>query len=185
MKSRLLIFIVVFGLMAVAAGWVYESRVRTEPDTAALEIPDNIDYFLTNMNYRAVDANGNLDYEFSSSRLEHRPLNDVSHIQQPSLSIYRDADRWQVDAQQGQLQHADNLLWLQRQVLMQKFGAIPFQLRTESIRFDPGRNLVRSDRRVLMLGRQARIEADTAVFDLASKVYRLGRTRAVYYDDES
>ena len=184
MKSRLFIFIVVIGLMALAAGWVYESRLRTMPDTAVPEIPDNIDYFLTNLNYRAVDADGNLEYEFSSSRLEHRPLNDISHIQLPSLKIYRDADRWQVNAELGELQHADNLLWLRRQVLMQKSGAIPFELRTESIQFDPARDLVRSDSGVLMQSRQARIEADTAVFDLAGKVYRLGKTRAVYYDDE-
>lgn len=181
MKSRVLIFVVVIGLIAVAAGWVYESRLRTKPDTGALEIPDNIDYFLTNLNYRAVDADGNLDYEFSSSRLEHRPLNDVSHIQLPSLNIYRETDRWRVNAQLGELRHADDLLWLRRQVLMQKSGAIPFELRTESIQFDPARNLVSSDSGVLMQSRQARIEADTAVFDLAGKVYRLGKTRAVYY----
>ncbi len=184
MKSRFFIFVVVFGLIAIATGWVYESRLRTKPDAAGLEIPNNIDYFLTNLNYREIDADGNLDYEFSGSRLEHRPLNDVSHIQMPAVRIYRDADRWQVHAQRGELHHAENLLWLRRDVSMQKFGAIPFELRTESIQFDPARDLVRSDSRVLMLSRQARIEADTAVFDLAGKVYRLGKTRAVYYDDE-
>lgn len=183
MKSRLLIFVLVFGLMAIAAGWVYESRLRKISDIAAPEIPDNIDYFMTNLNYRAIGADGELDYEFNSRRLEHRPLKDISHIQAPALSIYRD-DLWQVDAQQGELLHTDNLLWLRQQVLMQKSGPAAFELRTESLQFDPEKDLVRSDDSVFIKSPQARIEADNAVFDLAGGIYRLGKTRAVYFDAE-
>ena len=183
MIPRLLIFVLILGLMAVAVGWIYESRLRSKVETAALEIPDNIDYFLTNLNYRAVDADGALDYEFSSPRLEHRPLNDVSLIDTPALYIYRENDRWRVDALQGELQHASNLMWLRRQVIMQKTGESPFAITTESIQFDSERDLVRSETSLLMQTPQARIEAASAIFDLAGKVYRLSRARAVY-DDE-
>jgi len=184
MIPRLLIFVLILGLMAVAAGWIYESRLRSKVETVALEIPDNIDYFLTNLDYRAVNASGELDYEFSSPRLEHRPLNDVSLIETPALDIYRDSDRWRVDALQGELQHAQNLLWLRRQVIMQKSGLRPFEIRTESIQFDSGRDLMRSESSILMQSPQARIEAASAVFDLAEKVYRLRQARAVYYVEE-
>lgn len=185
MKSRILILVTILGILAVAAGWVYESRLRPGVETATLQIPENIDYFLTDLNYRAVNESGQLDYEFSSPRLEHRPFNDVSLIQVPALRIYRNANNWQVNAQQGELQHRDNLLWLRQQVVMQKNGADPFELFTESIRFEPNKNLVSSDTAVLMRSRQARIEAEAAVFDLAAGIYRLSKTRAVYYRGDS
>ena len=185
MKSRVLIFIIILGIGAVAVGWVYESRIRTRVETAELVIPDNIDYFLTDLKYRAMNESGNLDYEFSSRRLEHYPRNDVSFIETPSLQIYRDSDRWQVTAKRGEFQHRDNLLRLRDQVVMQKSGPDPIEMLTESIRFEPDRNLVSSEARVLMLGEQSRIEAERAVFDLDARVYWLTNTRAIYYHGNS
>ena len=185
MKSRALIFVLVLGIIAVAAGWIYESQLRSRIETVELIVPDNIDYFLTNLNYRAVNASGNLDYEFSSRRLEHYPRNDVSMIEIPALNIYRDSNHWRVNALQGELQHAGNLLWLREQVIMQKTGGDPFEILTESIRFEPGRDLVSSEKDVLMRSKQARIEAQAAVFDLAANVYTFTATRAVYYHGEN
>lgn len=184
MKLRLLIFILVLGVLAIAFGWIYESRLRAPAQPASLEIPDDIDYFLTDLNFRAVDADGRLDYEFESPRLEHRPLNDISLIERPALRIYRNAEHWRVSALQGELRHTENLIWLRRQVVMQKSGDVPLELRTESMRFDPERNLVHSDSGVLLHSPRSRIEAESAVFDLAGNIYRLSRTRALYHDDE-
>lgn len=185
MKSRALIFVIVLGIVAVAAGWIYESRLRPSIDTTELVIPDNIDYFLTNLNYRSVDANGKLDFEFSSRRLEHYPRNDVSMIEVPALNIYRESDNWKVDALKGELQHQGNRLWLREQVIMQKTGGEAFEIMTESLRFEPEQDLVSSEAAVLMRSRQAKIEADSAVFNLADKVYRFTRTRTIYYHDDS
>lgn len=184
MKLRPLVFILVLGVLAIAVGWIYESRLRAPAQPARLDIPDNIDYFLTNLHYRAVDDLGRLDYEFESRRLEHRPLNDTSLIDQPALRIFRDTERWRISAQQGELQHAEKLMWLRRQVVAHKSGGVPFELRTESMRFDPVRDLVQSDSGVLLSSPRSRIEADSAVFDLAARIYRLGRTRALYHDGE-
>ena len=185
MKSRLLIFVLVLGFIAIAAGWIYESQLSSRIKPAKLEIPDNIDYFLTNMNYRAIGASGQLDYEFSSPRLEHRPLNDVSLIEVPALNIYRESVHWRVNALMGELQHGPNLLWLRQQVVMQKIGETPFELQTESVRFDPENNLVSIDSSVLLKSPQTRTEADAAVFDLAGKIYRLTGPRTVYYHEDS
>ncbi len=182
MKSRLLIFVMVLGIMAVTAGWIYESRLRPQPETAQLQIPDNIDYFLTNVKYRAIDDRGRIDYEFSSNRLEHRPLNDISLIESPALMIHQDAGLWRISARAGELQHDQELFWLRHDVLMQKSGEAVFELQAQSVRFDPANDLVSSDQPVLLRQSQSRIEANTAVFDLAEKVYRLSGTRAVYHD---
>jgi len=180
MKTRVLVFIFIFGIGAVAVGWIYESQVRSKVETAELMIPNNIDYFLTNLNYRVMTPAGSVDYEFNSRRLEHYPGTDISRIETPSLQIYRAADHWQVDALQGEFEHNDNLLRLRHQVVMQKAGADPIEMRTESIRFEPDQDLVSSEASVVMRTKQARIEAEQAIFDLAGKVYRLTKTRAVY-----
>lgn len=180
MKSRALVFIFIFGVGAVAVGWIYESQFRPKVETAELMIPNNIDYFLTNINYRVMSPDGSIDYEFKSRRLEHYPRTDISQIESPSLQIYRAADHWQVDALQGEFEHNDNLLRLSHQVVIQKAGADPIEMRTESIRFEPDKDLVSSEASVVMHTMQARIEAEQAIFDLAGKVYWLTKTRAVY-----
>jgi lipopolysaccharide export system protein LptC len=185
MKTRLWILVVILGIGAIAVGWIYESRLRAPVDRADLVIPENIDYFLTNLRYRSMTPEGKIDFEFDSRRLEHYPRTDVSNIEQPSLQIYRDRDQWQVDALNGEFQHQDNLFRLRQQVVMQKQGDNPMQMYTESIRFEPDHDLVSSEAKVLMQSKQARIEADRAEFDLAGKVYRFKKTSAVYYNGDS
>jgi len=185
MKTRLSIFIVVLGLAAVAIGWVYESQLRSQSEEAQWVIPDNIDYFLTNLRYRVMTPDGELDYEFRSRRLEHRPLTDVSHIEAPTLQIYSDGERWQVDAREGQFQHRDNLLQLRHEVVMRRGGEQPLQLSADSLSFAPDRDLVSAESNILLRTDNAVIEADTAIFDLESGHYNLTRTRSVYDQNES
>lgn len=185
MKSRILILLLIIGIGAIAIGWVYESRLRPGIEKAELIIPEDIDYFLTNLNYRVMTATGNLDYEFISRRMEHHPQTDVSYIEVPSLQIYRQSDLWQVDALQGEIQHRDNLMRLHDQVVIKKQGDNPLQLYTNSIRFEPDRDLVTIESSVLMQTKQARIEAEQAVFNLSDKIYSLRKARAIYYHDNS
>ena len=184
-KSRLLIFIVVFGIAAIAVGWVYESSLRPKEKQAQLDIPDDIDSFLTNMHYRAFNADGELDFHLYSPRLEHYPHNDVSNIEAPSMEVYTKSDPWQIDAITGEIQHRENLLRLRQEVVMQKQGAQPMQIYTESIRFEPDRDLVTAESDILMISQQARIEAERARFNLADKVYQFEKARAVYHHEDS
>lgn len=180
MKFRLLILIAVFGVAAVVAGWVYESRLRPPAVAQELEVPDNIDYFLVDLNYRAIDETGRLEYEFRSPRLEHYRRDDVSRIEVPSVDIFGDRGDWRVDALEGELRHAENLLRLSRQVVMMRTGPQPLQVLTERIRFEPDRNLVSSEAAIVMLGNQGRIEAERGVFDLASGIYRFSNSKTVF-----
>jgi LPS export ABC transporter protein LptC len=185
MKLRLLVLVIILGIGAVALGWVYESRLRPEDEKTDLVIPNNIDYFLTNLHYRAMTIEGTLDYEFNSPRLEHYPGADVSNIEQPSVQIYRETDHWLVDALDGELLHGENILRLRNQVVIQKRGDNPFQMYTESIRFEPDRDLVSSEAKVLMRNKQGQIEAEQAVFDLAGQIYRFSKTHSIFYHDDS
>jgi len=185
MKPRLLILVIVLGIAAIALGWVYESRLRPQEEKVELIIPNNIDYFLTNLRYRVMNTEGVLDFEFNSPRLEHYPGTDVSNIDVPSMQIYREADHWLVDALNGEFLHQDNVLRLRNQVVIQKQGDNPFQMYTEGIRFEPDLNLVTSEAKVLMRNKQARIEAEQAIFDLAGKIYRFNKTYSVYSHGDS
>ena len=185
MKTRILVFVLIIGIGAVAVGWVYESQLRERVQTTDLVIPANIDYFLTDFNYRAMNTAGDLDYEFDSRRLEHYPRGDVSTIEAPSLNIYRADQQWRVVAGRGEFEHKHNLLRLQQSVVMQKSGNDPLRITSEEIRFEPDRDRVSSDSGVVMQSPGTHIEAESADFDLANNVYRLSRTRAIYRHGES
>ncbi len=185
MKPRVLALVILLGIGAIAVGWIYESRLRQQIDRTELVIPDNIDYFLTNLRYRVLNRDGAIDFEFNSPRLEHYRRDDISSIEIPSLKIYRDADHWQVDSRIGEFEHRLNLLRLRQQVVMQKQGDNPMRLYTESIRFEPERDRVSSEAEVTMLSDRLRIEAERAVFDLAAKVYRFSKIHAIYNNDGS
>jgi LPS export ABC transporter protein LptC len=184
-KTRFLALVIVLVIVAIAAGWIYESRVRPRADRAELIIPDNIDYFLSDLRYRVMNTDGTLDYEFKSRRMEHYPRTDVSDIELPSLQIIRAWGQWQVDSLNGEILHQDNLLRLRNQVVMQKQGDNPMQIYTDSIRFEPDLNLVSSEASVLIRNKRSRIEAERATFDLATRIYRFQNTRATYYHDDS
>jgi LPS export ABC transporter protein LptC len=184
MKLRLLILVTIVGFAAIAVGWVYERSLRAPEEKADLVIPDDIDYFLTNMNYRALNAEGKLDFQLYTPRLDHFPHNDVSQIKVPSMQIQTNTDPWLVDSLAGEYQHANNLLRLTRQVVIKRNGESPMQIYTESIRFEPDRELVTAESETLMVIPQARIRADFAEFDLARKIYRFTRTSSVYNNEK-
>jgi len=185
MKSRSFIFVIILGFAAIAIGWVYESSLRPGEKQASPQFPDDIDYFFTDMHYRSLNAEGELDFEFLTPRLEHYPHNNVSNFETPSMQIHDASSPWQIDSLTGEYRHGDNLLQLNRQVVMQKEGASPMQVYTESISFEPDRDLVSTDVEILMISPQARIHAHSAEFDLARKVYRFDRTRSIYRQDNN
>ena len=184
MKTRLLVFVLLLGIAAVIIGWLYESRLRDRIERAELVIPDDIDYFLTGLHYRAMNERGELDYEFRSRRLEHRRLTDTSDIVQPALEIHRDGDHWQVDAEHGEYRHRENLLDLERRVVMRKLGERPLRLESDRARFEPDLDRLTMLGNLVLRSDTAEIRADGAEFDLADGVYRLDNTRAIYRDDD-
>ena len=180
MKPRLIILVAVLGVAAVLAGWVYELRLRSPLQPQELLVPDNIDYFLTELDFRSIDDSGKLEFAFRSPRLEHFRRDDVSIIETPSLRIYTEPENWQVVAQEGEFVHRDNLLRLSRRVVMDRSGADPIRISTESIRFEPDLDRITAESPLVIESSRGRIEAEQASFDLAGGVYRFNRSRAVY-----
>jgi hypothetical protein len=68
-KAPVVAVIAVATVAAIAIGWLYEPKITiSRPD---LEIPTNIDYFLSGVQYKSMNDQGNLDFMMQSPYLEH------------------------------------------------------------------------------------------------------------------
>lgn len=177
------IIVIVVTLAAIAAGWVYESK--TTASRADLEIPPDIDYFLSKVKYQSMNDLGLLDFEIQSPYLEHLTVTHISLIEKPTMQIYRDANNWQVKSLTGKLFHEQNSLQLTQNVVMQREGNNPMLIRTEEMLFQPNLDLVSAGDGISIESNNAIIHGSEAVFDLKSRVYSLKNIRAIYYHENS
>jgi LPS export ABC transporter protein LptC len=181
--TSVLIFIAVLG--AIAVGWIYESRSKDILAVPDLEIPTDIDFFLSEMNYRVFNKSGDLDYQLQSPYLEHFIKDDISRIEQPMIRVFRDNSNWQISAMRGDILHQQEWLRLDNNVIMQKLGGDSLQFRSESMLFKPDQDQIVSGANVIIESGRAKISGDKAVFDLRNEVYSLKNTRAIYYHADS
>jgi len=184
MRLSILVVVLIAGLIAIAAGWIYQSRSTSLATRPALDIPPDIDYFMTDFTYRVFDETGNLDYQYRSRYLEHYTLDDISRIEAPVVLVYATNDHWRIEADIGEMYHRSNTMQLSDNVVMQKMGSDPMLVRSENILFEPDRDLFVADQGLVIESPNALIAADEAVFDLHNQVYKLKNIKAVY-DDEN
>ncbi|MCP4487219.1 MAG: LPS export ABC transporter periplasmic protein LptC [Gammaproteobacteria bacterium] len=156
MKLSRIALVVVTGIVAIAVGWIYQSQTSINIAKPELEIPVDIDYYLSTVAYRAMDKNGQLHYTLKTPYLRHFKRDDISRMDKPEMAIYSDNELWQVRADSAEMLHRQNTVNLIDRVLMEKKG-----------------------------GRPAEISADKALFDLDNNVYLLTNTRAIYYDENN
>jgi len=98
-----MVFITILG--AIAVGWVYQSSSKDKIARPELEIPTDIDFFLSQLNYRVFNKSGNLDYQLQSPYLEHFIKDDISRIEHPMIRIYLASGDWKVKASRGSIIH--------------------------------------------------------------------------------
>jgi len=156
MKLSSIIILLVAGVFAIAAGWIYQSQTSTSAVKPELEIPVDIDYYLSKVTYKVMNDEGNLDYRLRSPYLQHFKREDISRLDAPEIDIYRNNEHWRVKANSAEMRHEENILNLVNDVAMEKVG----------------------DRPVI-------IKADKAVFDMNTNVYLLTNTKSIYYHESS
>ncbi|MDH5353649.1 MAG: LPS export ABC transporter periplasmic protein LptC [Gammaproteobacteria bacterium] len=110
MKISSIAIVLGAGLIAIAAGWVYQSQTTTSISKPELEIPVDIDYFLSRVKYRVMAKSGKLDYELSSPYLQHFKQQDISRLETPEIKVFRNQEPWQMLADRAELQHQENIL---------------------------------------------------------------------------
>ena len=156
MKFSSVIILLLTGVVAIAAGWIYQSQTSISVAKSELEIPVDIDYYLSKVTYRVMNDEGNLDYRLRSPYLQHYKSEDISRLDAPEIDIYRNNEHWRVQATTAEMRHQENTLSLINDVAMEKQGDKPVQIR-----------------------------ADKAVFDLDNNVYLLTNTKSIYYHESS
>jgi lipopolysaccharide export system protein LptC len=183
MKPFYVVALIVVIFAAITVGWVYQSRSKLATVGPELEIPTDIDYFLGELKYQIINKTGSLDYQLNSPYLEHFPRDDISLIRQPVIDVYRETGDWNIQAQKGELKHQQNLLLLSDDVVVKRLGANALQISAESMLFEPDRDLITSDKRVVIESGNSRVSGDMAVFDLHNQVYSMKNTRSIYNHD--
>ena len=175
--------IAVATVTAIAIGWLYEpKKTISRPD---LEIPTNIDHFLSGVQYKSMNDEGNLDFMMQSPYLEHLTVADISLIDKPTLQIYRDAGDWQVESLNGKLFHEQNNLQFEDNVIMRREGRNPLQVRSEVMLFQPDLDLISASKSIQIRSDTAIIHGSEAIFDLKNQVYSLKNTKAIYHPGNS
>ncbi|MFT4650518.1 MAG: LPS export ABC transporter protein LptC [Polaribacter sp.] len=183
MKAPLVAVIAVAIIAAITMGWFYEPKTTvTRPD---LEIPTDIDYFMSEFQYKSMNDQGNLDFEMQSPYLKHLTVTNISLIDKPTIKIYRDANDWQIESLTGKLFHEQNSLQLEENVVMRRQGSNPLQIRSQTMLFQPDLDLISAHKTIQIKSDTAIIHGSEAIFDLKNKVYSLKNTKATYYRENS
>ena len=178
-KTSVVAVIAVATVAAIAIGWLYEPKnTISRPD---LEIPTDIDYFLSGVQYRSMNNQGNLDFEMQSPYLEHLTIANISLIDKPTMQIYRDAGDWRVESLNGKLNHENNSLQLEENVVMQREDRNPLLVQSEVMLFQPDLDLISASKAIQIKSDTAIIHGSQAIFDLKNQVYSLKNTKATYH----
>jgi len=185
MKTSRLYLLIPAMVIAIAAGWIYQSKVGVKEPRTKLEIPVDIDYYLAEAKFRVMNQEGQLDYQMKTPYLQHIRGDDISEIDTPEIDIYRKNEHWQVTAQSARMMHKMNTLTLIDDVLMAKQGDKPMLFSAEIMHFESDLDLVTSERKVRMVSDKSSINADHAVFDLDKNIYRFTNTQAIYHNEKS
>lgn len=178
--TRLLIFIAVVGA-AITIGW-YVDRPTPLSRTAPLEVPDNVDYYLTQFSYQSLNQQGQLHYQLESPYLEHFRREDVSQIQQPDLNVYRDDIRWYASSESGLLRHESEVLEMNDNVtLKQVTGSELTLLTSEQMIFISQQNLIKIPTSLNLDSGDLKLVAGNAKLDMKSGNHQFERVKAVYH----
>lgn len=140
MRFSSIVIVVAAGLIAIAVGWVYQSQTLTSVSKPELEIPVNIDYFLSQIKYRVMAKSGKLDYELRSPYLQHFKQQDISRLESPEIRIFRNQEPWQMQADSAELQHQENILEFVDNVRLQGKNT---DIRADKAIFDLDENIYR------------------------------------------
>ena len=185
MKLSSIVLVFAAGLVAIAVGWFYQSQTSTSATKPELQIPVDIDYFLSQVKFRVMAKSGKLDYELHSPYLQHFKREDISLLETPEMEIYRNQEHWQIKAKSAEMYHQQNTLNLIENVVMVKQGEDPIRLSAQRMQYESDLDLVSFDQAVELQSKNTHINAGRAIFDLNKNIYQLTNTKAVYSHEKS
>jgi LPS export ABC transporter protein LptC len=166
--------------IALTVGWFIDKRPSPVSENE-LQVPDNIDYYLEALTYRSYDSDGNLQYLLSSPRLEHFIREDRSVITHPDINYFETPAEWHIKAQQGSLQHADERLTLQNDVVVKRMNSQePLTLYSNYMQLDPRNDLANFPQPIEVKSPGLHLQAQSAMLNMKSNQHQFHRVNAIY-----
>ncbi len=180
MKPGYLFIIIIFISAALGIGWIYDNRT-TEIPTSSLQVPDNIDYYLSNINFRSMNQQGSIHYLLKSPYLEHFIRENISHIQKPSIQLNGEKSGWFMKAKTGKLQHKEEVFELQNQVKLKRNSQQdPMLLSTELMFIRPKTNLIDIPVDITATTDNLNLQATSAQLDIDKNNYKFNQVKVKY-----
>ncbi|MFL6671763.1 MAG: LPS export ABC transporter periplasmic protein LptC [Massilia sp.] len=145
-----LLWIMLVGLFfALGSFWLLEV-MRGEEGGARVSGPSaEPDYIVENFSFVRMSPNGQPRYLVSGARLTHRPVGDVSDIEQPVVhSMTTEHPPMTMHAKRGRVLHQQNQVDLMGSVDVQRpaaRGSQPMRLRTEALTVLPDEEIMKTD----------------------------------------
>lgn len=181
MKARWLLLVVVLIVSALFIGWLYDGKLGTAPQQADFQIPDNIDYYLSQVDYRAMDEAGKLDYRLQTPRLEHYIRQDISSIEQPRVELIGTASHWRLRASQATLQHQQERFELVDQVTLKRQSVHdPLRLDTSLMILLARDKLLDIPQSLTLQTATLDLQADSAKIYMDTDLYQFEGVKATY-----
>ncbi len=181
MKVRLLFLTLLLIGSALIAGWFFNLQPLQETNQQALQIPDNIDYYLDQVDYRAMNDQGKPHYRMQAKRLEHYIREDVSQIEQPRFQLNGAASNWKVQSNKATLQHRQQRFELQRQVVLKRQSPDnPMRLNTQLLILQPQQDRVDIPQPLTLQTTVLSLQAASAQLNMKTDQYRFAAVKATY-----
>ena len=182
MKTRYLVLITAGVAIAAIAGWLFDFKRDARPQPL-LQAPDNIDYYMKQVNYRAFNTDGLIQYHLRTPYLEHFIREDSSHLQTPDLDYFADSERWHARSESAILVHPDETLTFNDEVNLRRIeGAGPVQLRSQIMILRSREEQMEIPVDMTMQQPGLTLQAAAAILDMKQKRHRFTRVKAVYQD---
>lgn len=181
MKPRLLLLTLLLIASALLVGWFYDEQSALTQAREELQIPDNIDYYLSQVDYRAMNEQGQLNYRLQTPYLEHYIREDSSHIQQPRFQILGQPAQWDIRAEQAILQHREERFELKHRVeLRRQSGSEPLQLDTALMILLARDKIVDIPQALTLKTPTLDLQADSALMHMENELYQFTGVKATY-----
>lgn len=180
MKLRLLLLTLVGIGLALFYGWFVDSR-REQTTVSPLQVPDNIDYYLAEVDYLALSRDGTPHLHLQTPYLEHFIREDISQLTTPRLRYHAGPVEWRLQARQGTLIHGSETFEMIDEAKLERVDTgNPLQLSSDKLVFHSSEELLVAPGRVRITARGVVLNAANAAFDLANQRHRFDDVKATY-----
>jgi LPS export ABC transporter protein LptC len=180
MNARFLFLFMIALVVAVFAGWFFD-RKNLPMAKNPLQIPDNIDYYLSAVKLKTFNQQGKPSYQLNSPYLEHFVREDISILQQPDIRYFDKTADWIMSANQGKLIHQREIIELNQKASIQRHQLKGSMLLTsEQMIFDPDRETVKLPVALRMQDENLDLKAQSAMLDIKHEHHVFQGVNAIY-----